>query len=246
MLGNPVFQRYHEPFLGGGSFFFSLAAGRKAYLSDKNEALIETYESLRDNCEVIISHLGMFKNTKVDYYATRDQYFPTPAERAAQFIYLNQTSFNGIYRENLRGLYNVPYGNRTKPFLDQPALRAASSALRNAELKASDFAETLSNVRPGDLVFIDPPYTVSHNLNGFIKYNKTLFSLDDQYRLAQYIRDLRDIGAKYILTNAAHSKVREIFSFGDAIVEVQRASLVGGREAKRGQVSELLITNLGS
>lgn len=244
LFGDVEFERYHEPFLGGGSFFFAASASSPSFLSDKNEALIETYQSIKDECEEVISYLREYDNTSEYYYRVRSSVGKSSAERAAQFIYLNQTSFNGIYRVNLRGVYNVPYGHRAKNFLEEGVLRAASRSLRNASLFARDFEESLGNIQKGDLVFIDPPYTVSHNNNGFIKYNKSLFSLDDQYRLAQYIEAVKEIGASFILTNAAHAKIKEIFEAGDRHIQVSRASLVGGKLAQRGAVDEFIFTNL--
>lgn len=244
LFGEVEFERYHEPFLGGGSFFFAASASKPSFLSDKNEALIETYQSIKDECEQVISYLKEYENTSEHYYSVRSRVGANSAERAAQFIYLNQTSFNGIYRVNLKGVYNVPYGRRQKKFLEEEVLKAAAQALSSASLFSRDFEESLINIKKGDLVFIDPPYTVSHNNNGFIKYNKALFSLDDQYRLARYIESLKEIGANFILTNAAHAKIKEIFEAGDRHIQVSRASLVGGKLAQRGAVDEFIFTNL--
>lgn len=244
IFGNLSYVTYHEPFVGGGAFFFSLPGAPKAYLSDKNEALIEVYECLRDDYEKVISSMRCLKNTEEEYYKLRGQRPECRYERAALFVYLNQTSFNGLYRVNLNGEYNVPYGHRTKNFIDELALKEAAHSLQNAILSTSDFMDTIDFVGKGDLVFLDPPYTVSHNNNGFIKYNQSLFSIDDQIRLAQFIQEIKKRGANYILTNASHSKVREIFDLGDTCIELNRASLIGGKNAKRGSVSELLFTNL--
>lgn len=244
ILGELKFARYHEPFLGGGSIFFALNPTCASYLSDKNEALIEAYSCLRDDPSKIIDHMRTFENTEAFYYEIRRNKFSDPFARSARFIFLNQTSFNGIYRVNLKGVYNVPYGGRGKAFLDEETLLAASTALKNTTIRSSDFEDTLNVVRDGDLVFIDPPYTVSHNKNGFIKYNKSLFSLEDQVRLAQYIREIKKLGAKYIMTNASHDRIKEIFDIGDRLFELKRASLIGGKKAKRGPVSELLFSNL--
>lgn len=244
IFGTLKFARYHEPFVGGGAFFFSLTGNPPAYLSDKNDALIEVYQCLQRNHGMVIAEMRRLKNTEEEYYRVRSDVPDCPYQRSARFIFLNQTSFNGLYRVNLKGVYNVPYGYRTKQFLDEEALELAAGALGNAHLSSRDFMETLEFIGKNDLVFIDPPYTVSHNQNGFIKYNQSLFSLNDQYRLAEFILELKRRGAQYILTNAAHKKVREIFDLGDTCLELSRANLIGGKQAQRGAVQELLFTNL--
>ena len=244
LFGEIAFNQYHEPFLGGGSFFFATGHTSRSFLSDKNEALIEAYQAIKSDCEKVIEYLNEYTNCADEYYRIRSSTSSNNFERAAHFIYLNQTSFNGIYRVNLDGVYNVPYGHRQKNFLDVDALRAASRALSNATLRSRDFDDSLADIEAGDLVFIDPPYTVSHNNNGFIKYNKSLFSLDDQYRLAKFVDEIRRKDAKYILTNAAHTKIKEIFDVGDRHIEVNRASLIGGKKAQRGAVEEFIFTNL--
>lgn len=240
------FGKYHEPFLGGAAIFFSLPQGTRAHLSDKNRALIKTYIAVRDYCDGVIECMRAFENSKDAYYRIREARPECDVEQAAQFIYLNQTSFNGIYRVNLNGVYNVPFGNRAKPFLDEGAIRYASAFLASSTLRAGDFSEALNEINENDLVFIDPPYTVSHNKNGFIKYNQCLFSLEDQHRLATFISEIRAKGANYILTNAAHETIMTIFGAQDEPVELTRANLIGGREAKRGHTSEYLFTNLES
>lgn len=238
------YNNYHEPFLGGASIFFKLSPPCHSFLSDKNPSLIETYTAIRDNPKKVIRHLRKYKNTETFYYNIRNKKLRSTYSRAAQFIFLNQTSFNGIYRVNLNGEYNVPYGYRQKPFLNEALLHAASNALANTTLTASGFDTTINNINEGDLVFLDPPYTVSHNNNGFIKYNKSLFSIEDQKKLSEYIEMVKSQGAHYVLTNAAHNTIRAIFNNGDHIIELTRASLIGGKKAQRGLVSELLITNM--
>jgi DNA adenine methylase len=244
-LAELAFDAYHEPFLGGGSVFFSMPSFGKAHLADRNTELIETYSAVKECPEEVISALAEYRNDEASYYDARSSSPSGDIAKAARFIFLNQTSYNGIYRVNLRGEYNVPFGRRTKNFLDPDAILAASVKLRSANLYSEDFSQSIYRVSAGDLVFIDPPYTVSHNKNGFIKYNKNLFNLEDYYRLRDYVEAIRGIGAKYILTNAAHEKVREIFNFGDRVHEVSRANLIGGLKAARGQISELIFTNLG-
>jgi DNA adenine methylase len=236
------FNNYHEPFVGGGAVFFHLQP-KKAYISDLNSDLIQTYIQVRDNVKDVIKYLKQFKNTKEDYYHIRKTVYKKPAKQAARFIYLNQTSFNGIYRVNLKGEYNVPYGNRINHKINYDNLLYAHNVLQNATIACQDFKQALNNVKEGDLVFLDPPYTVTHNDNGFIKYNQKLFSVEEQYRLSNMINEIKERNAYYILTNAAHPKIKEIFNHGDLVFELKRASLVGGKNAARGKYAEIVITN---
>ena len=235
---------YHEPFLGSGSIFFHLKPTNKSFLSDINPNLIETYIALRDDYAKVICELKKMNNTKDDYYAIRNAKYRSKWKRAAKFIYLNQTSFNGIYRENLKGEYNVPYGYKNKDIINESDLKKNSNALENTELLTCDFKAVLNNIKKNDLVFLDPPYTVSHNKNGFIKYNRKLFSIEDQYRLKEFIEEINTIGAHYILTNAAHVAIHDVFIKNSNLIEVTRNSLIGGKNAKRGLVTEFLFTNI--
>lgn len=238
------YNNYHEIFLGGGSVFFQLNPPNNSYLADLNPRLIETYTTLRDDIENVIKMLKTFSNTKEDYYVIRETNYENSYEKAAQFIYLNNTSFNGIYRVNRNGKYNVPYGFRKTPFLNEENLLTIHKRLQKVNLTSQDFYEAKKNIHEGDLIFIDPPYTVSHNENGFIAYNEKLFSLEDQYRLSLFIDEIKQAGAKYILTNAAHEKVLEIFKKeDDSILTLERASTIGGTKAKRGQIKEYIFTN---
>jgi DNA adenine methylase len=237
------FNNYHEAFLGGGATFFFLKPENHSYLSDLNPDLIETYQAIKDDVNEVIKRLKTFSNSEDFYYQIRGINYANVFDRAARFIYLNQTSYNGIYRVNLKGIYNVPYGFRKKEFLDEPALRAASATLRDTTLFKGDFYKIMENVNAGDLVFLDPPYTVSHNDNGFIKYNEKIFSLEDQIRLSGMIDEIKAKEAYYILTNAAHATIEEIFEKGDRKIRLKRASLIGGTNAERGQTSEFVFTN---
>lgn len=238
------YNNYHEPFLGGASIYLSIRPHGTSYLSDLNQELIDTYITLRDNPNDIIEVLSTYSNDKDFYYTIRGNNPATDIEKAARFIYLNQTSFNGIYRVNLKGEYNVPYGFRSKDFLDRQSLLSVSTALQGAIIRHGDFDVVRENVQPNDLVFLDPPYTVSHNDNGFIKYNQKIFSLEDQERLNELVKHIKQIGAYYILTNAAHKTIREIFDNGDTRLEMSRASLIGGINAQRGKTKEYVFTNI--
>lgn len=239
-------EHYHEPFLGGGAIYFSLEHSKKSYLSDANPQLINTYLHVRDCPHTLISHLNQLPRTEEDYYRIRDELSSDcTIENAARFIYLNQNSYNGLYRVNRSGHYNVPYGFRKSNNYNVDRILMASAKLQNTRIDIGDFEINKYRIKENDLVFLDPPYTVSHNNNGFIEYNQKLFSLDDQKRLKRYIEYIKHKGAFYILTNAAHSTIREIFlGENDNIFELKRPSLIGGKNASRTFVSEYIFTNI--
>lgn len=243
IVRNLDYNNYHEPFLGGGAMFFALQPN-VAFLSDVNPRLVQTYRTLKENQESVITALLNFPIGKEDYYTIRRTKFEHEFERAAQFIYLNQLCFNGLYRVNRKGEFNVPYGNRESHNFNLPNLRAVAQSLKNTEIYHRDFEASLVDVSPGDLVFLDPPYTVSHNTNGFIEYNEKLFSMADQERLSKFIAEVARRNAYFILTNAAHETIRDMFgSLGD-IYEFSRPSLIAARNANRGRYAELFITNI--
>lgn len=238
------FNDYYEPFLGGGSVFFSINHSGRSFLSDINLELIHTYLQVRDNVEEVINFLKDFKNNEKDYYLIRNLKFADSIQKAAQFIYLNKTSFNGIYRVNNKGEYNVPYGYKFgTDFIRQENLYLTSQKLKGVELRCFDFTEVVPFVKANDLVFLDPPYTVAHFNNGFIRYNQKLFSIQDQYRLADCLRKINDKGAKFILTNAYHEKIKEIFKGVGHFIPLTRMSLIGGKGATRQSIKEYLIKN---
>ncbi|WP_066506884.1 DNA adenine methylase [Abyssisolibacter fermentans] len=242
---NLEYRNYYEPFIGGGAIFFSLQQKKNVYLSDINPELIDSYISIRDHPNLIIKELKHYTNTESEYYRIRALEPDNMIERAARFIYLNQTSYNGLYRVNKKGKYNVPYGHRQNLNYNYDRLRIASQKLQKVRIHCEDFSKKKYRIREGDLIFLDPPYTVSHNNNGFIEYNQNLFSLDDQKRLSKYIDYIKSKGAYYILTNAAHNAIKEIFTKeGDSLTPLDRHSLIGGKKAKRSLISEYIFTNI--
>ena len=238
-------NRYYEPFLGGGAVFFAIKP-QNAILSDVNAELIPTYITLRQRPEEVISVLKTFQNESESYYRVRSDVRDDDVYMCARFIFLNQTSYNGLYRVNMAGQYNVPFGRRKIDFIKEDHLRHVSQLLQGADLRCGDFGTYEQEIQAGDLVFLDPPYTVSHNQNGFIKYNQHLFSLDDQYRLKGFIDHIKGRGAYYILTNAAHDTIREIFDDGDVMYTRNRHSTIGGNQAQRGHVDEYVFTNIAA
>src|SRR5579859_6602129 len=205
------YGRYWEPFLGGGAIFFALNPPT-ASLSDKNEDLIETYSVVRDEPNKLIQKLRRMKNSEGDYYRIRANRPADSVAKAARFIYLCTLAFNGIHRYNLRGEFNVPYGFKTHlSVCDSQRILACSAKLNRKTLRHGDFESILEGAGEGDLVYLDPPYTVAHNNNGFVKYNASIFSWQDQKRLAKAAKGARERGCYVIVSNADHSCVRELY-----------------------------------
>lgn len=244
LIGLIDMNHFHEPFLGGAAAFLALEHEKRSYLSDINDELINAYIQIRDNPHQVINTLLTYNNTEDDYYRIRSASLDDPIERAARFIFLNQTSYNGLYRVNRLGGYNVPYGFRTNWHYDENRVLQVSEKLQNTNIKSGDFEVNKYIIKRHDLVFLDPPYTVSHNDNGFIEYNKNLFSVDDQVRLCRYIEYIKRKDAYYILTNAAHPKIKEIFGKEDQPIELMRHSLIGGKNAERKIITEYMFTNI--
>lgn len=244
----PEFNNYHEPFLGGGSVFFYIKSNslinRKYYLSDSNEDLMNAFSQLKDNHHRIIEHLKSFVNSEEEYYKIRNVIPDNVEQRAARFIYLNRTSFNGIYRVNSKGLYNVPYGRRVNvDIVSEKLLSGISIQLKDVYLNSYAFENSLENINKGDLVFLDPPYTVAHENNGFIEYNQNLFSWSDQEKLQKFILDIIEKEAYFILTNASHESITNLYNNVGETSKLSRYSKVGGRNKTRGNYNELIICN---
>ena len=245
----PSINNYYEVFLGSGAIYFHLLSNgyldnKQCYLSDANEDLINFYNQIKTNPDGIIQYLITYRNEKDFYYMLRDKMPNNQIEAAAIFYYLNRTSFNGLYRVNKNGKYNVPYGFKTyKTFIDEKRIYDFSNSLINSMFFSGDFEDILENVNEGDFIYLDPPYTVAHNKNGFIKYNKNLFSLDDQKRLKRTIDQLTDKGAYYLLSNAHHINLYEIFSPNANTIEIERFSGIGGGKDYRDKIQEYIFTN---
>lgn len=244
------FNNYHEPFLGGGSIFLYLKNTNKiqnqSFLSDSNEDLINTYKVLKSNTCDLIEILETYKNEKDFYYFIRSLHPTSSIERAAQFIYLNKTSYNGIYRVNRQGQYNVPFGYRkNKDLFDFENMRRCSQLFdESTALYAKDFDFVKNNIQRSDLIFLDPPYTVAHENNGFIQYNQHIFSWEDQKRLAVLLEFITNAEAYFILTNAAHISISNLFNGLGNLRILQRHSTIGGKGAKRNSVNEYVFTNI--
>lgn len=237
------YNNYFEPFMGGASIFFSLDIPKKAYLSDVNEELINAFCAVRDNPKKIIEYLKGYKTDEESYYSIRATEPRGKYQKAARFLYLNANSFNGLYRVNRNGKYNVPYGHKNAT-VNYTRLLEVGEKLKNVEIQCRDFSDISDQIGAKDLVFLDPPYTVSKEDTGFVGYNSTWFSLDDQRRLVTLINRINDVGAYYIMTNAAHETILEIFKDSGRMVTLERNSLIGGKKSYRGKVQEYIFTNI--
>ena len=238
-----TFDRYIEPFLGGGSVFFALRP-EKAILADSNIRLIETYTQIRDNPKHVYKLVRRHNAVHSDeyYYTERARKYPrSAARRAAQFVYLNRTCWNGLYRVNLKGEFNVPRGTKSTVLLDTDDFAAISDALQGVELVAQDFAKTMAKAGDGDFVYVDPPYTVKHKYNSFAKYNEKIFSWEDQVRLRDCVVAATARGALVAISNADHESLTGLYRNVGGQRKVSRQSVIAGTASHRGGVDELLI-----
>jgi len=242
------FGRYYEPFAGGAALFFRVAP-RRAVLADSNADLIGLYTAVAANVDAVIRRLEMHHKAHDEshYYDMRakwndrDVSWQTP-ERAAAFIYLNKTCFNGLWRVNRSGAFNVPIGRYTDPPICVPAaLHAAHDVLSRAELRCSDYRGAVADAKAGDFLYFDPPYDPVTPTANFTSYSADGFSADDQRALADTARQLVARGCKVMLSNSDTPFIRSIYK-GLRIERVKCPRAINSNAAKRGDVDELIIT----
>lgn len=239
-----TFERYCEPFLGSGAVYFHLKPGA-AVLSDLNKDLVDTYKAIRANYGLVKKHLVSHqkKHSKKYYYEVRSSSPRSIYQRAARLIYLNRTCWNALYRVNKQGQFNVPIGTKDAVLLESDSFSAIADLLSKASISDGDFSELIKKTRAGDFVFVDPPYTVKHNYNGFLKYNEQIFSWDDQERLHEQLLAASRRGAKIMITNADHSSIRSLYKKEFDIRPIERASVIAAASKDRSIITELVITN---
>lgn len=239
------YNRYVEPFLGGGAVFFYLEPV-EAILGDINIELINTYIAVKEDIESVYHNLKIHerKHCKDYYYLIRDRNTRTLATAAARTIYLNKACFNGVYRVNKQGRFNVPYGTREEISFDYDSLVKSSHILQNAQILCQDFEKTINMAQERDFLFCDPPYAVVNEDSRFVGYNADVFSWQDQIRLANALKRAKDRNVKILMTNVEHEKVKSLYENVDGFTLdiVQRQCYISGTIDGRKAYNELVVT----
>ncbi|MCA9597883.1 MAG: DNA adenine methylase [Myxococcales bacterium] len=239
-------ETYYEPFVGGGAVFFALATQqrfRRAVISDRNADLLSVYRALQADAEAVISELKRMRHSEEEYYRVRAARPRTLVKRAARVIYLNKTGYNGLYRVNRSGGFNVPFGRYKNPNIcDEPNLRAAASALQGVEILEADFETVCKKAKPGDAVYFDPPYLPLSITSNFSAYHSLPFGLEEHARLARVFGALADRGVGAVLSNSSTPESKKIFAgFKGTVVPVSRP--INSKANGRGHIDELLLVN---
>ncbi|MYA02647.1 MAG: DNA adenine methylase [Chloroflexi bacterium] len=249
-------ETYYEPFVGGGALFFALqAAGRfkRAVLSDSNRELINAYAQVRDNVDGLVRALSVHQRKyresedRAEYYYTiRGKKLTCSLGGAANLIFLNKTCYNGLYRVNSKGWFNVPHGRYVNPTIcDEGNLRAASEALQGVELRVADFADGPRLAGAGDFVYFDPPYVPLSETAYFTSYTAKEFGMVEQERLARTAAELAERGSRVALSNSGHPEVKSMYSSEVfKLEEVHAKRAINSDAKKRGPVREYLIQSI--
>ena len=230
------YGRYIEPFFGGGALFFALRP-ENAIIADSNPELVNMYRQVANNLDDVIDYLKKYKNTSEMFYQVRALEWTElpPAEAAARTIYLNRTCFNGLYRVNRKGQFNVPYGKYVNPKIcDEENLHAVSKALQKAEIVCGDYLLVLEHyAKPGDFIFLDPPYLPISEYSDFKRYTKEQFYEEDHVELAKMVMRLHEMGCSVVLTNSNHPLVHELYSpFKIDVIQTKRHISCNGKSRK--------------
>lgn len=242
------FRKYFEPFLGGAAVFFHLKPSG-AVLSDINPRLVDCYLAIRDHVGEVISLLDKLRNThgKEQYYQAREDLNRgtdlSIVERAALQIYLNKTCYNGLYRENRRGHFNVPIGRYSNPSIfSVDNLFAASTLLKRADINNAPFDQILETARAGDFVYFDPPYEPISKTSNFVSFTRHGFTSEDQAHLATTCRRLDRMGCYFMVSNSNAPLIRELYR-GFSQHQIQARRRINSKATRRGPVVELVIRN---
>lgn len=243
-----TYNRYFEPFIGGGALFFELQP-QNGYISDMNEELINLYSVVRDDVYELIDDLNKHKVSKEYFLKIRnldrtEKYNKlSDIQKASRFIYLNRTCFNGMYRVNSQGQFNVPFGNYKNPrIVDAENLINCSKLLKNAEICCADFSKILNKVKKGDFVYFDPPYVPLNETSSFTSYTKDGFDLDMQFKLRDVCDELDSKGVMFMLSNSDTKLVNELYSNYE-IKKVFASRAINANGNGRGKITEVLVRN---
>lgn len=242
------YNKYFEPFIGGGALFFELSPSN-AYISDINPELVNLYRVVRDNVEELIADLSSHENS-LEYFTQireidRDSTYSTlcKVKRASRFIYLNKTCFNGLYRVNKKGYFNVPFGQYSNPkFLDRDALYAASSSLQNVQIECASFENILNYVSTGDFVYLDPPYIPLSTTASFTSYAKEDFGMNEQIALKELCDKLNALGVNFMLSNSDTEQSNELYKNYN-IEKLYASRFINSKSSGRGKISEIVVRN---
>jgi DNA adenine methylase len=247
------YDLYFEPFVGAGAVLFDLQP-QIALINDANKELINCYQVIKRDPEKLIAHAQQHPNTKTHFYQLRsldrEPSFSTlsPLERASRIIFLNKTCYNGLFRVNSRGQFNVPFSKYSNPrIVDEVTIRAVSQYFNKAkiEMSSADFEEALSGAGPGDFIYLDPPYDPLSDTSSFTGYNLPSFDREQQRRLKGVCDDLTHRGCKILLSNSATEFIRGLYSNKRryTITEVEASRNINSVGTARGKITELLIFN---
>lgn len=250
------FDNYYEPFLGGGALFFYLRqknpnGTKKFHISDINRELINTYRMVKSKPYKLIELLEKHKELhdsfgKAYYYNIRnmDSEELSNVEKAARFIYLNKTCYNGLYRVNSKGCFNVPIGRYNNPGIyDKNTIIKASKLLKNVKIEGKPYPKILDKTDDGSFVYLDPPYYSESSTANFTSYNETAFAKADQENLAEVFKELDRNGCSIMLSNSNHKFIRKLYKDYSPFTEIKAKRLINCIGGKRGPVSEILVRN---
>ena len=249
------FSSYYEPFLGGGALLFHLLSENKnlkGYVSDLNSDLILAYVTIRDNLDGLLKSLqkhsdNYFSDSKSYYYLIRETNPKNQIEKVSRLLFLNRTCFNGLYRVNSKGKFNVPLGRYSNPnIVQEENLHSVNEFLNQNKIiiKCQDFSPTVEKVKKGDFVYFDPPYQPVSKTANFTSYTNSNFGLNDLKRLAKVSNQLTKKGVNVLLSNSSSKQVRELFSSKDwKIFEIEANRAINSDSNKRTGHYELLIKN---
>lgn len=252
------YNNYYEPFLGGGAFYFSLRSVKKAYLNDINAYLIEAYVHIRDNLDSLTKDLLTLENSyhalalvdQKQYYLDRREEYNSlegnSLRKTSLLIFLNKTCFNGMYRENSKGGFNVPFGQHRAPTIcDTKNLRNVSLRLASTELSTGSFIDVVKSAKKGDFIYLDPPYHPLNKTSSFTAYSREDFDETNQHELAGLYRQLDERGCYVMLSNSDTELIKELYSTYN-INKILASRSINSKANGRGKINELVVTNYES